>query len=62
MVSLHKRLVQYLPEPTFSSCLIVFGCSIVTDFKSKMFEFSINFGFQVITFIISPIFVLSQQI
>ena len=52
-VSLYKELL----EPTFSACLIVlhnlceaFGCSVVTDFISTMFEYTKVFGSYVIIF------------
>ena len=57
VVSLHKGVVGFLPEPTISACFIVLGnlwevlwWFIVTDFKSMMFHFSFNFGCWVIIF------------
>ena len=57
-----SRSVQYMYEEllettwkNFSACLIdnlfeVFGCSIITDFISRLFGFSTVFGWWVITF------------
>ena len=59
-VSLYKALLEILLEPTwetFSACPIVFenlcevfGCSIVTDFMSTIFQLSLAFSCGVVIF------------